>query len=197
MLTNPPERGNRIILGILGLVLVAAGAYGLARGWGAFGDHAAHQPLLTAAHRRFVHHNERWFWTAAFVVAALVAYLGYRWLRSQLPTTGSSEVIDLTPTEAGAGHPGSTQLRAQGVASAVAADVSTYPGVAGAAARLQSGNPVAVDIRVELEDGADLEPVRRRLVEHGLPRLRQALETDEVDARVHVRLGDTTKRHLN
>jgi hypothetical protein len=194
MVTNPPERGNRVILGIVGLVLLAGGGYGLARGWGAFGDRAAHQPLLTDS---FVHRNDRWFWTVAFLVAALVAYLGYRWIRSQLPTTGRSEVIDLTPSDPDPDQAGDTVVMAQGVASALAADVSAYLGVAGAAARIEHGSPLAVDIRVELEDGADVEPVRRRLAEHGLPRLRHALETEQIDARMHVRLGDVSKRHLN
>jgi hypothetical protein len=195
MLTNPPERGNRIILALLGLGLLGAGGYGLARGWGAFGEGAAHKPLLTDGFRTFVHRNDRSFWTVALLAAILVAYVGYRWLRSQLPTTGRSEVIDFSASESD--HPGATLVRAQGVASAFATDVSAYPGVAGAAARIGNGQPVAVDLRVELEDGADVEPVRQRLAEHGLPRLRQALETDQVDTRMHVRLGDVSRRHLN
>ena len=42
-----PDRLNRTLLTLLGLLLVAAGAYGVARGYGAFGDTRATEPVLT------------------------------------------------------------------------------------------------------------------------------------------------------
>ena len=197
-----PERGNRIALAAIGLVSVIAGGYGLARGWGVFGDPAAHQPILTAGVRAFVHRNHAVFWAVAFLVALLFAFVGYRWLRAQLPSTGHSHVIDLgdPDTTPGRGVPGETELRAQRVGAALAGDVATYPGVAAAAARIEqvaSDAPIVVDIRIDLRDGAPVEPVQQQLAEHGLLRLRQALDVERLDARLHVRLAGDSQRHLN
>ena len=203
ILRSPAERSSRIALAFLGLVLLGVGGYGLARGWGAFGDQPAHRPSLTDSVGTFVHRNDAIFWTAAVMVAAVLALVGYRWLRAQLPTTGRSHVIDLGETDparaatAGLVVRGRSELRAHGVAAALADDVARYPGVAAAAALIEPGPPLTVEIRVDLRDGAPVEPVRQRLAEHGLPRLRQALEGDALDARLHVRLADVSRRHLN
>ena len=203
ILRSPAERGSRIAVALVGVGLLGVGAYGLARGWGAFGDQAAHRPLLTDSVRRFVHRNNVIFGAAAFLVAALAAAVGFRWLRAQLPSTGQRQVIKLGETDparaatAGLVVRGHTELRAHGVAAALASDVSRYPGVAAAAARIEPGPPLTVDIRVDLEDGAPVDLVRQRLAEHGLPRLRLALEGEALDTRLHIRLADVSPRHLN
>jgi hypothetical protein len=105
---------NRVVLTIVALVLAAAGLYGLLRGEGAFGDSAADEPLLWDDLRRFVNDNAGWFWTVVAVVALVIAWLGWRWLRVQLLPTPS---LDRLPV--GDAEEGSTNLSAAAVCDAV------------------------------------------------------------------------------
>ena len=71
-----PDRLNAAVLTVLALALVGVGAYGLARGYGAFGDARAAAPILTEDVRSFVSRNGDWFWPVAAVLSLLVALSG-------------------------------------------------------------------------------------------------------------------------
>ncbi|MDQ3898397.1 MAG: alkaline shock response membrane anchor protein AmaP [Actinomycetota bacterium] len=184
-----PDRLNRTLLTLLALLLLGAGAYGLARGYGAFGDDRAADPVLTSDVRDFVSRNSDWFWPLAAVVSLIVAWLGLRWLLAQIstPTVGRLPVRS--------DGPGRTELLATGAASALAHDIETYPGVRGARARIVSDHPSPeVEVTVDVHDDADVPALRRRIEEHALERFRTALEVQELRSRVHLRLAERAGR---
>src|SRR5438132_11894210 len=173
-------RAVRVLVTAVGIVFIGAGGFGRARGLGAFGWAAVYRPMVTGGTRA-----GPGFWALAVVTAGMAVYLGFLWLRSQL---GSSRraVID---HGADSGVAGRTEIEARGAAAALADDVSGYAGVLGAVARIDSDHPLVVDLRVDIEDGAPVQHVRRELLEQGVPRLRQALEVEAIDTRLHVRLA--------
>ena len=186
-----PDGMNRTILTLLALLLVAAGAYGLARGYGAFGDDQAADPVLGSDVRDFVSDNANWFWPVAAVLSLLVAWLGLRWLLAQISTPA---VGHLPVRSDGPGH---TRLVATGAASALARDIEDYPGVRAARARIVSDHPSPeVEVTVDVHDDADVPAIRKRIEEHALARFRTALELQELRSQVHIRLAERAGRTI-
>lgn len=186
-----PDRLNAVVLTVLALALVGVGAYGLARGYGAFGDARAADPLLTDDVRDFVSRNSDWFWPLAAVLALLVAWLGLRWLLAQLSTAAVAHL----PVRADG--PGRTELLASGATSALARDIEGYPGVRSASARLVGDHPVPeVSVTVDVHDDADIPAVRRRIEEHALVRFRGALELATLRSQIHLRLAERAGRSV-
>lgn len=184
-----PDRLNSVVLTILGLLLLAAGGYGLARGYGAFGDGPASDPVLGQPARDYVSRNGDWFWPLAAVASLAVAWLGLRWLLAQVRNTGVSTIRVRSDGE------GTTELHAPGAAAALARDVGDYAGVRWARARfVTDGSSPEVDLTAEVHDDTDLVAVRKRIDEHALPRFRSALELGDVRPRVHLRLAEPSPR---
>jgi hypothetical protein len=184
-----PDRLNTTVLSLLGIALLGAGGYGLARGYGAFGDARAADPVLTDDVRDFVSRNAGWFWPLAAVLAVLVAWLGLRWLLAQIATPA------VTRLPVRADGPGRTELSASGATNALAADIEGYPGVRGARVRMVSDHPSPeVDITVDVADDADVGAVRRGIEEEAVPRFRGALELTELRTHLHVRLAQPVGR---
>ena len=186
-----PDRLNTAVLTLLAVLLLAAGAYGLARGYGAFGDGRAADPVLGDDLRDFVTRNGDWFWPVAAAVSLLVAWMGLRWLLAQITTP----TVNRLPVRSDG--PGDTELLASGATAALARDIEEYPGVRGARARLVSDHPSPeVEVTVDVHDDADLPGVRRQIEEHALARFRGALELQELRSRVHLRLAEPAGRRV-
>jgi hypothetical protein len=182
------DRRNRAGLTLLGLLLAGSGGYGLARGWGVFGDDAAAEPLLSESWRSFVARNENWFWPAAALASLLVAVIALRWLRAQLASAAPRRV-DLTHH----GDGGTTVVAPTGAAAALARDVERYGGVSRAVARLSGdGDAPEIDLRVHVADSCNVPALRRRIEDDALPRFRRALELDKVDTNIEFRLATPT-----
>ena len=186
------DRVNRTALTFVGLLLAGIGAYGLARGWGAFGDRAASDPLLPDSWREFVSRNDDWFWPAAALGSLVVGLLGLRWLQAQL-AAATPQTLDLTHH----GDGGTTVVRPAGAARALAGEIETYPAVTQATARLTGdGEAPEVDLRVEVSDECNLSRLRTRIDDEALTHLEQALELDGVTAKVEFRLAGPASRQL-
>jgi hypothetical protein len=184
-----PDRLNSTVLTLLSLALIAAGAYGLARGYGAFGDRRAEDPVMSEEVRGFVTRNSDWFWPVAAVVSLLLAWLGLRWLLAQL----STPTVSRLPVRADG--PGHTELLGAGATAALARDIEEYDGVRAAHARLVGDDPVPeVEVTVDVHDDADVPAVRRQIEEHALARFRSALELTQLRSTVHVRLTERAGR---
>ena len=185
-----PERVNRTLVSLIGLILLLLGAYGLARSYGLFGDDRARQPLLTSDMRDWVS-DQSWFWPAIAAACAVLAYLGWRWFRYQIRPTPRVPDMELEPD----GTTGSTRLRPAGAANALAADIERNSGVQSASARLLSdGGEPELDVRVDLFDDADIPAVRQHIEEVAFERFRQALQVDGVRAHVQLRPGEPQGR---
>ncbi len=184
-----PDRLNATVLTFLALVLLTVGGYGLARGYGAFGDARTADPVLGDVVRDFVSRNADWFWPLAAVISLLVAWLGLRWLLTQF----STPTVSRLPVRSDG--PGHTELVASGATAALARDIEDYAGVRSARARLVSDHPSPeVEVTVDVHDDGDVPGIRRRIEEHALARFRSALELQELRSQVHVRLAERAGR---
>lgn len=184
-----PDRLNTTVLTLLALALIAAGAYGLARGYGAFGDALAADPVLGDDVRDFVSRNADWFWPVAAVLSLLIAWFGLRWLLAQVAPPS----VQHLPVRADG--PGRTELSASGATAALARDIENYDGVRGARARLVRDHPVPeVEVTVDVHDDADVPELRRRIEDHALARFGSALEVENLRSAVHVRLAERAGR---
>jgi hypothetical protein len=187
-----PDRLDRLVLALLGLLLAGAGAYGLARSGGVFGRQAAHDPLLGPGLQRFVADHLLAFWLAVALLGLVLAWLGWRWLRAQFPA--SKTVSDLHFQD-GDGSQGGTALSSSAVTAALADHLSTHDDVRWARARVLAGRPrPQVELRVGVSDDADAGGLADFVETEVLDHLRQALEVDEVDAHVELRLAGAPAR---
>jgi hypothetical protein len=175
---------NRLSLGIVALVLLGGGGYGLARHYGKFGTARVHDPVLLPDIRNFVADNHDWLWWAAGAASVIVALLALGWLRDQLRLPlPANDHLDRQEVD------GRTRLDGGAAADALAADVDSLPGVASAAARVW-GDPTRPDVylRVHIHDDVAVDVLRSDIETARLDRLRQALQVEHVDASVDLRL---------
>lgn len=190
--TSRADRRNRTGLMLVGLILAGVGGYGLARGWGAFGDSAASEPLLAESWRSFVARNQNLFWTGAALASLLIAWIGLRWLRAQLAES-TPRRIDLTHH----GDGGTTVIMPAGAAQALASDVERYGGVASASARLTGDQDAPeVDLRVDVADSCHVPALLARIEDDALERFRRALDLEALDANIEFRLTTPNRRRV-
>ena len=181
-----PDRLDRLVLATIGVVLAAAGAYGLARGGGLLGGRRADDPVLGSGLRRFVADHALAFWAAVAVLGLVLGWLGWRWLRAQFPASKAVTALDL---DGDGDEAGSTVLSSGAVTAALSEHVSSYDHVRWARARVLAGRPrPQVELRVGVSDDVDVGHFADFVEARVLADLRQALEVDEVDAHVELRL---------
>ena len=184
-----PDRLDRLVLAVLGLLLAGAGVYGLARSGGVFGRRAADDPVLGPGLRRFVADHLLPFWFAVAVLGLALAWLGWRWLRAQFPASQTVSGLDFHDDDDGAGAGGATVLPSSAVTTALADHLSTHDDVRWARARVLAGRPrPRVELRAGVSDDVDAGRLADFVETEVLGHLRQALEVDEVDAHVELRL---------
>ncbi|MCX4525167.1 MULTISPECIES: alkaline shock response membrane anchor protein AmaP [unclassified Streptomyces] len=135
---------NRILLGIFGVLLLAAGVATLTGSRPLGGRHA---PLLTAEARRRYWHADGWWWWALLAGLVVCVVLALWWLLAQLRRSRLAAVVVDT------GDGAFASLRGRALEAAVAAEAGAVDGVASCrvALRGRRGSPT---LRVALE----LEP---------------------------------------
>lgn len=190
---NRSTTGDRTFLALLGLVAALAGAYGLARGFGALGAASGDQVLLDSSLRSNLVENAGWAGGAATLVALLVAWGAWRWLRRQVTASQSS----LRQVRVATGSGGRTSVEAQALTDAIVGDLKSDPQVTSARARLVGHERApAVELVVDLNSSAELAAVRHYLEAEVLARARRALDRPDLQAAVRIRLGVSTDRAL-
>lgn len=183
------DRTNRALLGLLGLLLLAAGVAGILASTSAFGAGGPHRHLLDNAASRYTGAHSAWFWPAAALLAAIAVLLAARWLLVILFTT--DRLADLTlPGDRSAGR---TTLVAGAVTDALAEEIETYRGVRAAHARMV-GHPShpRLAVTVATDHDADLATLRHRIESSALAHARQA--TDAPDLPIRLDFTITTHR---
>lgn len=183
------DRTNRALLGLLGLLLLAAGVAGLLAGTSAFGAGGSHRHLFDNAASRYVGAHSAWFWPAVALLATIAVLLAARWLLVILFTT--DRLADLTlPGDRSAGR---TILAANAVTDALTQEIETYRGVRAARVRMV-GHPSRprLTVTVHVAHNADLATLRHRIESGALSRARQA--TDAPDLPIRLDFTITTHR---
>lgn len=183
---------NRVVLAVVGLVLLAGGAFVLARSWSALPGLPAAQPVLSRAQRGYAAGHD-WFWYVVAAFAVLVALLAVLWLLSQ----GRSGAVRRLHLDSGGS--GRTGMTAGALTQAVRDEVGDFPDVHRAGARLL--RPVGAPrlrLRLVIDDRCDWPALRERLRAEGIAHLAAALELDRLPAAVRLRVAAnrSDRRHL-
>jgi len=183
------DRLNRTVVTIIGTILLAAGAYGLLRGVGAFGEDRADEALRTQGIADVV--DGRWFWAVVAAVSLVVAFAAASWLKAQLTPSPSLGHLAVATGDG----PGKTTLDTSAVNAAVTRDVEADPDVNSARVRVvPTGDAMGLDVRAVVADHGDVHAVRRRIETVVLDRARTALGRPDLTATLRLRLGDPGAR---
>lgn len=184
---NRPAALNRGLLGLLGLLLLAAGGFAVA----AYFD-VVEPPWETVVPGSAPPPDWVLYVTAA--VAVVVGLLALRWLFAQLrrrPRTRTWR-LDTEPER------GRTELAPSAATAPFTDELTAFPGVHDAHATLAGGpHDPALALVVGVEQDADLSGIRTRLAEEGLPRLRRALDLPRLPATVEFRFTTITGRRVH
>ena len=163
--------GDRWLVALIGLVLLAAGVGVTLLSYGVFGTARAGRPLLDPIMVDTVA-TEPVLWRAIAIAGGIaLAVLGLAWVaRAVRPEPRPDVVLD--------GGPDTTILvRSGAAADAVAAQAGTLAGVARARARLVGSTATpALRVTLWLTDDADVRAVLRHLDEEALATARSALD---------------------
>jgi hypothetical protein len=180
--TNRADRLNRRILTGLSLLVLAAAGLGLAASYGAFGDDRAHEPVLTADLVDDIGDGMRWLWIGVGVLALVVAYLAWRWLRRMLMPVPAADDYRYPDTD----DDERTTVKALAVADIVTAELQALPGVGDASSRLRpDGSTVASWVTVDRR--TDVSSLRQSLEADVLPRVRRCLDREDLTLDVELR----------
>lgn len=186
--TPRTTRTNRFVLGLLGLLLLAAGGGGLALGLGAFGSTRADTAVISSEVTDAT--DNRWFWLLVALGAAILTVLAVLWLLAQIGTDRVRS-LDVEPDRSR----GRTLLHTGAVTDAVAEEVGGYRGVRRAHASVR-GSPYAPEmlLRTTLDGRSPARGVAERVVTETAPRTRQALDVTELPVRLEMRLAPRSRR---
>ena len=195
-MSSKTARGNRIGLGVVGVLLLAAGAYVLARSLGAFGTEQADAPVYSERTASWIHAQQPWIWIAFAAVGVIVALLALRWLLVQLRTERLGRIA--MDTDLGAEPPytddreytadpdysddlgaGRTSLPTSALTAAIGQEIDGYPGVRAVKVHV-AGRPDLPELRLEVTIDADADParIRTRIVEEAIAHAKAALDTE-------------------
>lgn len=173
-------RLDRFLLLLAGLLLTAGGVFALLVGFGVFSNRLRHKPVFTNTVGTFFGNNGRWLWPVIAIILLLIGYLALRWLLAQLRPTGVRELQVEPDTTAGR-----TTVTGVAVTDAISHEIDSYRGVAAARARLTgTDSDPQLNLRVQLDDRADVTALRDRIETSAIAHARQALNAPQLPVRL-------------
>lgn len=185
------RRANRSVLALIGLLLFAGGAAGIAAGLGLFGEDIRYRKVIPEATRQWVYRHD-WFWIAIAAGGVVVALLAFRWLFAQTATNRVSH-LDLESDR----RDGRTVLAARAVTDAVAEEIDSYRGVASVSAHLIGARAAPLLLtHVSLDERGDPAAVRTRIQSEAVPHTRRSLDNPDLPVRLELRLAGRSRRDL-
>lgn len=176
------DRLNRLVLGLLGLLVSGAGGLGLAAGAGAFPGHR--DPEIFPGSVRTYARTTNWFWWAVAGACLIMALLALRWLLDQLRTERASR-LDLTTDS----REGVTMVHAGAITDAVAEEAEGLRGVTRASAGLLDRHGTKLTLTVDLADFADIAAVRNGLEGSVVAHARQVVDDSTLPVEIELRQG--------
>lgn len=169
---------NRFLLGLLGLLLLIAGAGALAIHFGFVPRVDRDAPLVPGTVL-----PPAWVLWVIAAGAVVIALLCLRWLIAQIPRRKVAAWHWADET-------GATRITTATAAAPFTQEVTTYPGVRKVDAALTGPHTdPRLALVVRAHGDADLRGIRRRIDDEGLPRLREALGTPDLHATVEFRMS--------
>ncbi|AHH16533.1 hypothetical protein NONO_c17320 [Nocardia nova SH22a] len=177
---NRPARLNRVLLAVIGLLVILAGAYAIAAYAGELSwvDPDARLVPGTAE-------PSPWVFVAVVAGAVVVALVALRWLAAQFVRMPSRIRWHIGTV----GSSGETLLDSNVAAAPVVADIESYDEVRSAQASLTGhARTPELHLVVTAEPDADLTALRRRILTDAVSRLRQALGVDTLPVSLELRL---------
>ncbi|MEV8444081.1 alkaline shock response membrane anchor protein AmaP [Actinosynnema sp. NPDC051121] len=185
-----PSGLNRAVLALTGLLLLAAGGFALATRFALLDLLAPDAPLVPGDAP-----PPTWVWWAVAAGAVVLGLLAVRWLAAQADRTPKTRTwrsdTGGSSDTSGSATGGRTELAAGTAVAPLLAEIETYPGVHAAHGTL-AGIRDEPRLALVVTTDQDGEPgaIRHALVTRGLPRLRQALDLDELPTAVEFRFTD-------
>ncbi len=166
------DRTNRTMLTLFGLLVLLAGAAGMAASVGAFGTVFSRRTLFDNRVSAYIGEHGTWVWAAAAFICLLIALAALRWILALLVSTDRAGDI----TVPGSKDQGTTKMRPAALTGALTREIGTYHGVDDAKGRVigDAGNPEIV-LSVTAKQTAELPALRRRVETEALAHARQAL----------------------
>jgi hypothetical protein len=183
-MSSKTARGNRIGLAVVGVLLLAAGGYVLARSLGAFGTEQADAPVYAERSASWIHAQQPWIWITLAAIGVIVALLALRWLLVQLRTDRLGRIamdtdLALDPDDDGDLGAGRTTLPTSALTTAIGQEIDGYPGVRAVTVHV-AGRPDRPELRLEvtIDSGADPARIRTRIVDEAIAHAKAALDTE-------------------
>ena len=183
-MSSKTARGNRIGLAVVGVLLLAAGGYVLARSLGAFGTEQADAPVYAERTASWIHAQQPWIWITLAAVGVIVALLPLRWLLVQLRTDRLGRIamdtdLALDPDDDGDLGAGRTTLPTSALTTAIGQEIDGYPGVRAVTVHV-AGRPDRPELRLEVTIDSDADParIRTRIVDEAIAHAKAALDTE-------------------
>ncbi|WP_280370713.1 alkaline shock response membrane anchor protein AmaP [Nocardia wallacei] len=178
---RPPAAVNRTVLGVAGVVVTAVGAVALAAHYGRLGWVDAASPVLSDRT-----HSPTWLLWGIVAVASVLGLACLRWATAQVTRMPQPVRWRARTPETG----DRTALTATTVARPVSTDLEGYDGVRSAAAWVSGpGRAPELYLVVTAEPDADIGALRARVLDHAVPRLRQALEVETIPVTMELRFA--------
>ena len=183
-MSSKTARGNRIGLAVVGVLLLAAGGYVLARSLGAFGTEQADAPVYAERSASWIHAQQPWIWITLAAIGVIVALLALRWLLVQLRTDRLGRIamdtdLALDPDDDGDLGAGRTTLPTSALTTAIGHEIDGYPGVRAVTVHV-AGRPDRPELRLEVTIDSDADParIRTRIVDEAIAHAKAALDTE-------------------
>ncbi len=185
--TARTARGNRIGLGLIGVILLAGGGYLVSRSLGVFGQRQ--DPIYAAGTADWVHNQRPWLWLTIAAISVVAVVLLVRWLLVQLRSDSLNRIAVDVDQDSNRGY-GRTDLPAGALAAAVGQEIENYPGVSRVRAGL-TGRPDQPALRhtVTVDPTADLARVRHRITGEAIENARIALDAQHLPTRLQLAVG--------
>ena len=188
------DRTNRTVLLLFGLLVLLAGAAGMAASVGVFGTGFSHRTLLANRVGTYVGQHGSWLWPAVAAACLLILLAALRWIQALLFSTDRTGDIPVP----GSNEHGTTLIRPAAVTGAITREIETYHGVGSAKGRV-IGDPKDphVVVTVTAEQSADLPGLHRRIESQALAHARQALGRTDLPIQLDLDVSrrPSTSRH--
>jgi hypothetical protein len=166
------DRINRVILALFGLLVLVAGAAGMAASTGVFGAAFSRRTLLANRASSYIGHHGGWLWPAVAGACLLIALACLRWILTLIASTDRAGDITIP----GGTDQGTTILQPAALTDALTREVGAYHGVEAAKGRvIGDGRDPEIVLVVNPAPSADLHALHRRIETEAIAHARQAL----------------------